>query len=198
MFPLQAALALNTLFGKKREKPQLLHHCHPILLYPQLSTDFKAERDWFFFLCLCSRIHNSKYCPGIFHKTLCKSRGGESWATENGEAKWEAVLWPRCHQNLVFFLTFSHFYFLFRSMYQLISFVLKCSMYSHSTENIPSSGKALNVQEINLQYAKGWQGTVFFYSSPIIAHSEACLWMLPRLWVINQAIILDISFKELP
>lgn len=40
--------------------------------------------------------------------------------------------------------------------------------------NTPSLGKALNVHGINLQYARGWQGTVFLYSRTIIAHSEAC------------------------
>lgn len=47
-------------------KPELLHRCHPIVHYPQLSADFKADRDWFsFLLVLCCRIHN-KYSPGIF------------------------------------------------------------------------------------------------------------------------------------
>lgn len=65
----------------------------------------------------------------------------------------------------------------------------------HGTANIPSSGKILNVvQAMNLKYTQGWG---VFCSSPIKAHSDASPSTLPRLWVINQAIIPELWFKEL-
>lgn len=67
---------------------------------------------------------------------------------------------------------------------------------SHGAANIPTSGKTLNVVgEINLKYTRGGRVSA---PAPIKAHSDACPRTLPRLWVINQAIILELCFKEVP